>query len=119
MTKVEIIKPSVREITYRITEHLERAGSPAERERIALTWSGYVGSLLEWGALEVAEHRQLMRLLKPYLPDEAPIYRIFRGFGEDAAEESGRASPARAPASSGACSASTPASSRSLSASRR
>ncbi len=81
--KVEIIKPSVGVIAARIVEHLERAGSPAERREIAMTWSGYVGSLLEWGAIEPGEHDDLRAHLNADLPEDAPIQRVFLGFEED------------------------------------
>ena len=84
--RVEIIKPRLREIAARIDEHLERAGSPAERREIAMTWSGYVGSLLEWGAIEPGEHDDLRAHLNADLPQDAPIQRVFLGF-EDEAEK--------------------------------
>lgn len=93
VTKVEITKPSAGSLAHRIEEHLGHASSDAERRDIALTWSGYVGSLLEWGALEVAEHRQLVRLLKADLPEDAPIRRVFLGF-HDEDEGPDRTSPA-------------------------
>lgn len=81
--RVEIIKPRLGEIAGRIAEHLERAGSPAERERVAMTWSGYVGSLLEWGAISPGEHDDLRVHLNADLPEDAPIQRVFLGFEED------------------------------------
>ena len=81
--KVEIIKPSIGVIAARIAEHLERAGSPAERRGVAMTWSGYVGALLEWGAIEPGEHDDLRAHLNADLPEDAPIQRVFLGFEED------------------------------------
>lgn len=81
--RMEIIKPRLREIAARIDEHLERAGSSAERREIAMTWSGYVGSLLEWGAIDPGEHDDLRAHLNADLPEDAPIQRVFLGFEED------------------------------------
>ena len=81
--KMQITKPSVREIGHRIREHLDHAESEAERRDIALTWSGYVGSLLEWGAIEVADHDDLRDLLDHHLPQDAPIQRVFLGFEDE------------------------------------
>lgn len=93
--RVEIIKPRLGEITARIAEHLERASSPSERRHIAMTWSGYVGSLLEWGAITPVEHDDLRAQLNGDLPEDAPIQRVFLGF-EDGDEEVDREAPAAA-----------------------
>ena len=94
--KVEIIKPRLREIAARIDEHLERAGSPVERREVAMTWSGYVGSLLEWGAIEPDEHDDLRAHLNADLPEDAPIQRVFLGFEEDEREAPAQSVHARA-----------------------
>ena len=81
--RAEIIKPRLGVVAARIAEHLERAGSSAERREIAMTWSGYVGALLEWGAIDPGEHDDLRAHLNADLPGDAPIQRVFLGFEED------------------------------------
>lgn len=83
MSKIEITAPSVRAVAGRIREHLGHATSQQERREIAMTWSGYVGSLLEWGAIEVRDHDELRDLIDDDLPEDAPIQRVFLGFDDD------------------------------------
>ena len=50
-------------------------------DRAAVSWSGYIAGLLEWGLLTVGLYRDLHALL-PNIPDD-PVVDIFTGRGTE------------------------------------
>jgi len=73
-------KPTFQELHNRIWADLMHYGGPT-LIRAALVWDGYLGAMLEWGLISVADHELLTSLL-PHIEDN-PVIRIFTGWEDE------------------------------------
>jgi hypothetical protein len=64
-------QPTFQELRGRIQRDLEHFGGKLP-ERVAISWSGYLAALIEWGMISVADHKQLCALL-PHIDDNPAV----------------------------------------------
>ncbi len=69
-------KERAKEIEERIKEEFNFYNNDLP-ENVNLVWQGYIGSLLEWGLIEVEDHAKLIKILP--LTINNPVSSVFMG----------------------------------------